>query len=251
MSEIQLVEEIDDLIKINHVFASTTDKSGLIANKRKDGKIIKGLPENGLVGLLFKINPNVVIISTGGTAKLIAEAGYKVTEISDYTGWPEMVTGLVKSMHPKLYVGMLAHNYTKSDVEYMKLHNIPSIDMVLVNFYAFEETVDNNPLDFNPEAFEIIRQNMDVGGPTAAHTSRKGFLTTAVATRQEDYVIFANDLIKHNGQISLKSRIKAMKNCSEDLYNYFKSINDFLQKITIKEIKRSYKTINNPAKGVD
>jgi len=92
---------------------------------------------------------------------------------------------------------------------------------------------------------------MDVGGPTAAHTSRKGFLTTAVATRQEDYVIFANDLIKHNGQISLESRIKAMKNCSEDLYNYFKSINDFLQKITIKEIKRSYKTINNPAKGVD
>jgi len=244
MAKIKFVEEIDDLIKIDHVFATATDKSGLVNNEG-----VEDLPEEGLLGLLFKINPKAVVISTGGTARLISEAGYNVTEISNYTGWAEMETGLVKSMSPKLYVGMLAHPYTESDAAYMAKRKIPSIDMVLVNFYPFEESVSDNPLDVNPIGFEVIRQNMDVGGPTAAHTSRKGFLTTAVATRPEDYVRFAGDLVQYNGSISLKSRLEAMKHCSIDLARYHTAISTFMGDITLEDVKRTYPKINSSSEG--
>ena len=256
MAKIEYVKEIDDLIKIHHVFATATDKAGLVGNERKDGTIIEGLPDNGLLGLLFEVNPDAIVVSTGGTAKLIAGAGYKVTEVSDYTGWPEMVTGLVKSMNPKLYVGMLAHRYTESDADYMAKHGVPSMDMVLANFYPFEKTVAENPVGSLKEidgemvaAFEIIRQNMDVGGPTAIHTSRKGFLGTAAATRPEDYVRFANDLRKYNGCISIDSRTEAMKNCSADLMRYYTAINEFMQGVKVEDVKAAYQKINHPAGG--
>ena len=256
MAKLEYVKEIDDLIEIKHVFATATDKAGLVGNQRKDGTVIEGLPDNGLLGLLFEINPDAVVISTGGTAKLIAGAGFKVTEVSDYTGWPEMVTGLVKSMNPKLYVGMLAHRYTESDAAYMAKHGVPSMDMVLANFYPFENAVADNPLGTFKEvdgemvaAFELVRQNMDVGGPTAIHTSRKGFLGTAAATRPEDYVRFAQDLRKYDGCISLDSRVKAMKHCSEDLARYYAAINKFMQGVTAEDVKAAYKKINHPAGG--
>lgn len=245
---IVLVKEIDDLVKINQVFATATDKAGLVSNIREDKSVIGGLPENGLLGILFSVNPNAVVISTGGTAGIIEKAGYKVVEVSDYTGWPEMVTGLVKSMDPKLYVGMLAHPYTKSDAEFMATQKIKPIDMVLANFYPFEDAVRNNPMDVNPEAFEIIRQNMDVGGPTAVHTSRKGFLTTAVATRPADYVRFAQDLSLYKGSISLESRTEGMKHATEDLYLYYKAIHEFMKDITVENVKAAYPIIHNPAR---
>ncbi len=190
--------------------------------------------------------------STGGTAKLIAEAGYKVVEVGEYTGWPEMATGLVKSMNPKLYVGMLAHSHTASDAEYMAKHKVPAIDMVLANFYPFENAVADHPVEASPTtvddeiaAVELIRQNMDVGGPTAVHTSRKGYLTTAVATRPEDYARFAADLIKHDGCIGLESRFIAMQHCSEDLARYYVAISDFVQKLTVDNVRKAYPTIHN------
>ena len=73
MATIEYVEDIDDLIEIQHVFATATDKSGLVGNTRKDGSVIEGIPEDGLIGLLFRLNPNAVVISTGGTAKVIAD----------------------------------------------------------------------------------------------------------------------------------------------------------------------------------
>jgi len=98
-------------------------------------------------------------------------------------------------------------------------------------------------------AFEIIRQNMDVGGPTAIHTSRKGFLGTAAATRPEDYVRFAKDLMAYGGRISLESRTEAMKHCSEDLFNYYKAIHEFMQGVTVEDVKAAYPIVNNPAGG--
>ena len=249
MANIEYVEEIDDLIPVNHVFATATDKSGLVGNTRKDDSVIEGLPKNGLIGLLFEVNPKAVVISTGGTAKLMRNAGYTVSEIGDFTGWPEMPTGLVKSMHPKLYAGMLAHTRTENDAAYMKKNSVPSIDMALVNFYPFEQAVKDNPLGANPLAFEIIRQNMDVGGPTAVHTSRKGFLGTAVTTRPEDYVEFAQDLREHEGKISLEARFEAMKHVSEDLAKYHESINRSMQAATLADVKAAYKVIHNPSGG--
>ena len=247
----ELVKEIDDLVKINYVFATATNKHGLVSNKDDDGNVIeslKELGEKGLLGILYEVNPDALVISTGGTAGLIENAGYKVQRISDFTGWPEMDTGLVKSMSPKLYVGMLAHPYTKSDAEYMKEQKFHSVDMVLANFYKFEDAVKNNDITVDPHNLELIRQNMDVGGPTAIHTARKGYLTTAAATRPEDYVRFANDLKKYDGHVSLESRFKAMQNTSEDLAQYFSEINKFNQSIDIKNVRAAYDTIHKVMK---
>ncbi len=256
MAEIEYVKEIGKFVQVNHIFATATDKLGLVSNveKDKDGKVIReidGLPEDGLIGVLSRENPNAVVISTGGTAKLLQKAGYKVVEVGDYTKWPEMSTGLVKSMHPKLYVGMLAHPFTKSDAQFMIERGIPSIDMVLANFYTLDVAVAKYPLgtwhEMNGElvsAFEIIRQNIDVGGPTAVHTSDKGLLTTAVATRPSDYVRFANDLRDFNGRISLESRVEAMKNCVEDLFRYHESLYKFTRGINAEVVEAAYKTIH-------
>ena len=258
MAKIEYVKEIDDLIKIQTVFATATDKSGLFGNRRKDESIIAGLPENGLIGVLFNVNPDALVISTGGTAAQLQEAGYKVQEIGDFTGWPEMITGLVKSMHPKLYVGMLAHPYTASDAEYMAFHKVPSVDMVLANFYPFKSAVANNPLgtmiDIKGEeepvaAFEVIRQNMDVGGPTGIHTSRKGLLTTAATTEPEDYVRFAEELKKYNGCISKGARLQGAKSCARALRAYHTAIDDFMQGITEEHLDKAYPIIHNRVGG--
>ncbi|MBW3002850.1 hypothetical protein KY338_06850 [Candidatus Woesearchaeota archaeon] len=248
MAKIEYVKEIDDLIPIKTVFATATDKSGLVDNiNKKDGSVLAGVPENGIIGVLFDVNPDALVISTGGTAGLIEKAGFKVMPVGEFTGWPEMLTGLVKSMQAKLYVGMLAHRYTESDLAYMQEHEIPSIDMTLANFYPFEEAVAKNPLAENPLAFEIIRQNMDVGGPTSVHTSRKGFLGTAVTTRPEDYAMFISDLRKYAGCISLDSRVIAMKHCTKDLARYYTAIDEFMESVDTETVRRAYPTINNPA----
>lgn len=258
MAKIEYVKEIDDFIPIQTVFATATDKSGLVGNERKDGTKIEGLPETGLIGVLFDINPDALVISTGGTAKLMAEAGYKVTEVADYTGFPEMATGLVKSMSPKLYVGMLAHPHTASDAAYMAEQGFPSVDMVLANFYPFEQTVADNPIESSSEkdgekvaAIEIIRQNMDVGGPTAVHTSRKGYLTTTVTTRPDDYGIFAEEMTLLNGAVGIDSRLLAMQHCSEDLAKYFGAIKDFTQSLTPEIVRKSYPIIHKFAGSGD
>ncbi|MBD3303747.1 hypothetical protein GF343_01255 [Candidatus Woesearchaeota archaeon] len=248
MAKIEYVKEIDDLINIQTAFVTATDKSGLVDNlNKKDGSVLAGVPANGIIGVLFEVNPDALVISTGGTAGLIEKAGFKVMPVGDFTGWPEMETGLVKSMQAKLYVGMLAHKYTESDLEYMQKHGIPSIDLTLANFYPFEEAVAKNPLGDNPFAFEIIRQNMDVGGPTAVHTSRKGFLGTAVTTRPEDYAMFIKDLRKYGGQISLDSRVVAIKHCTKDLARYYAAIDEFMGGVDTETVRKVYPVIHNPA----
>jgi len=245
MSKVELVEEIDDRLKIQTIFVSVTNKDGLVSNTIGDtNEVIEDLSADGIIGALVNANPDILIISTGGTAKHIEEAGYKVMEVSDYAKWPEMETGLVKSMHPKLYVGMLAHIYTKSDATYLKKHDIPPLDMTIVNLYPFEETVADNPLDANPQAFEIIRQQMDAGGINATHNSRKGFISTVVATSVEDYAIIVEDLINLGGKVSYATRFKLVQRCSEVLFKYFKAIYEFLKETTYEQALAPYKIHN-------
>ena len=250
------VNEIDDLVPMQTVFASATDKAGLLSNRREDGKVIEGLPDQGLIGVLFDVNPDALVVSTGGTARVLRNAGYQVMEIADYAGWDEMDTGLVKSMQAKLFVGMLAHPHTPSDVAYMKKFKIPSVDGVFVNFYPFKQAVADCPIGTMVErdgeqvaALEAIRQNMDVGGPTAAHTARKGFLTTAVATRPEDYAMIARDLQRYDGRVSLATRFTAMQHVSDDLAKYHSAINVAMQGLTLDDVMAAYATIHNRAGG--
>jgi len=131
MAEIEYVKKVDDLIKLKLVLVSCTNKKGLVSN---DG--IEGVPENGILGKIAEKNPDVVFISTGGTYKLLKEAGLPVIQVSEYTKYPEMKTGLVKSLHPAIHAGLLAHNHTSSDDEFMKENGLKYIDALIVNFYA-------------------------------------------------------------------------------------------------------------------
>lgn len=238
MAEIEFVKKIDDKIQIKTIFISCTNKEGLVSNKRKDGSLMQGVPENGLIGFLKEKNSSLKIISTGGTYNLIKEAGIEVTEISKYTGFPEMKTGLVKSLHPKIHAGLLAHQYTSSDDEFMKEQGIEYIDALIVNFYALDEAVKKT------NNFEIIRQSIDVGGPSMSHNARKAFISTALITDPEDYKELVEETEKNNGKVSLKTRLKLVKKASTMINEYMDSVNNVIQNIKYEELTECYEVQN-------
>lgn len=235
MAEIEYVKEIDDLIKLKRVLVSCTDKDGLVSNKRKDGSLMEGVPSNGLLGFIASVNPDVVFISTGGTYKVIKEAGLNVIEVSAVTKFPEMKTGLVKSLHPVIHAGLLAHKHTKSDDEFMKEQGIDYIDALIVNFYALDEMVKNENA-----TFEMIRQAIDVGGPSMSHNARKAFISTALITEPSNYKELVSELDKNNGAISLKTRLRLAKKASKMITDYLVSVDKAIQNTSIKDLKRCY-----------
>lgn len=229
MSIIEDVKTIDNFIEINTVFVSCTDKRGLVAN---DG--IKGLDSIGLLGVMQKANPNILFIATGETYKIIKNGGFNVIEVAEYTKYPEMVNGLVKSLHPKIHAGILGHKYTNSDVEYFRNHNIRKIDVVIVNFYDLKSAI-NDHLNI-----EEVRQAIDVGGPTLCHSARKSFLNTAVVTSINEYREFSEVIEKYNGRLPIDFRLNLVKRASRNLTNYYKTINQYFQKLSIEDIKSFY-----------
>src|SRR3984957_19360077 len=127
--------------KIARAIISVSDKSGLV-------ELAKQLTAHG-----------VEILSTGGSAKKLQEAGIKVVEVGDYTGFPEMMDGRVKTLHPKIHGGLLQRRDVKEHQEAAKKHNIPPIDLIVVNLYPFIETVKKGG------DFETCIENIDIGGP--------------------------------------------------------------------------------------
>jgi phosphoribosylaminoimidazolecarboxamide formyltransferase / IMP cyclohydrolase len=235
MASLEFVKKIDNLIPLNFVLCSCTNKDGLVSNKRSDGSIIKGVPDNGLLGFIHSINPSVKFISTGGTYKIIKEADLPVIEVAKYTGYPEMKTGLVKSLHPAIHAGILAHKYTDSDDEFMKEHKLNYFDALIVNFYALDKMADN------PDAtFEMIRQSIDIGGPTMAHNARKSFISTAILTDPNDYEKLIDELIANKGAVSLKTRLELSKKASKMITDYMASVDKVIQKVTIDDLKKCY-----------
>jgi len=206
MAIIEYVKKIDDLISLKLVLVSCGNKQGLVSNKNKDDSIIKGIPEYGLLGYISQKNPNVLFISTGGTYNLIKAAGFSVIEVTEFTKFPEMKTGLVKSLHPAIHAGILAHKYTKSDDDFMKEHNLRYIDAIIVNFYPLDEMKNKDDA-----TFEMIRQTIDVGGPTMSHNARKAFISTGLITDPSNYEKLIIEMDKNNGAISLATRLKLAK----------------------------------------
>ncbi len=133
---------------IQQALLSVSDKKGIV-------EFARGLSARG-----------VKLLSTGGTAKLLAEAGLLVTEVSDYTGFPEMMDGRVKTLHPKVHGGILGRRGT--DDEVMNQHGIERIDMVVVNLYPFAQTVANPNC-----SLEDAVENIDIGGPTMVRSAAK------------------------------------------------------------------------------
>src|SRR5512138_915984 len=150
--------------KIERAIISVTDKTGVVEFARSLSRF------------------DVQILSTGGTAKALREGGVNVTEISEYTGFPEMLDGRVKTLHPKVHGGLLGIRSNPEHVKQMNQHGIQPIDLVVVNLYPFEQTIAKPGVSFE-EAIE----NIDIGGPTMLRSAAKNHRDVAVVVSPRDY----------------------------------------------------------------
>jgi len=169
--------------KIQRAILSVTDKTGLVEFARK------------LSGL------GVELISTGGTAKLLRESGIAVKDISELTGFPEMLDGRVKTLHPKVHGGILHRRENPAHRTAVAEHGILPIDMVVVNLYAFEKTAAKANVHFD----ELI-ENIDIGGPSMIRSAAKNFQDVAVVTSPADYDQIAEELARSGGELSAATR---------------------------------------------
>ena len=167
---------------------------------------------------------NIELLSTGGTAKLLADNDIPVTEVSDYTGFPEMMDGRVKTLHPKIHGGILARRGTDDAV--MAEHNIPPIDLIIVNLYPFAETIAKPDC-----SFEDAIENIDIGGPTMVRASAKNHAHVAIVVNPSDYALVEKELDENNGTISAKSRFKLATKAFEHTAAYDGMIANYLGKI--------------------
>ncbi len=176
------------------------------------------------------------LLSTGGTAKLIAEAGIPVQEVADYTGFPEMLDGRVKTLNPKIHAGLLARRPVAEHMQALAEHNIDPIDIVVVNLYPFEATVAKPNC-----TFEDAIENIDIGGPTMIRAAAKNHESVAVVVDPTDYATVVAEL-KAEGAVSAKTRLALAKKvfCHTARYdgmisNYLTALDDDNAKVDFPE----------------
>jgi len=152
--------------------------------------LISVFDKSGIVELAQRLAAlKIEILSTGGTAKLLREAGLAVRDVSDFTGWPEMLGGRVKTLHPKVHGGLLFRRKHSEDQKQAAEHGISPIDLVVVNLYPFEATAAKDGLT----AEELI-ENIDIGGPTMLRSAAKNFESVTVISDPRDYARVAEEL---------------------------------------------------------
>ncbi len=169
--------------KIQRAILSVTDKSGLVEFARK----LQAL--------------KVELVSTGGTAKMLRDSGIAVKDISELTGFPEMLDGRVKTLHPKVHGGILHRREDSGHRAAVAEHGIPAIDLVVVNLYAFEKTAAKAGVDF-----EEIIENIDIGGPSMIRSAAKNFQDVAVVTSPADYESIAEEMSRSGGALSKETK---------------------------------------------
>jgi phosphoribosylaminoimidazolecarboxamide formyltransferase/IMP cyclohydrolase len=168
--------------RVTRALLSVSDKSGLIEFAR------------ALAGY------GIDLVSTGGTAKAIAAAGLKVTDVSELTGFPEMMDGRVKTLHPKVHGGLLAIRDNAEHAQSMKAHGIAPIDLLVVNLYPFEATADKGA------GFEECIENIDIGGPAMIRAAAKNQDDVAVVVEPQDYRAVLDELAANQGATTLTLR---------------------------------------------
>src|SRR5512141_899833 len=171
------------MARIRRALISVTDKTGIVDFAKKLSQL------------------GVELISTGGTAKALREAGLNVKDISDLTGFPEMLDGRVKTLHPKVHGGILHIRANPNHLKAVEEHGIQPIDMVVVNLYAFEKTASKPGVHF-----EEIIENIDIGGPSMVRSAAKNFQDVAIVTAASDYPSISEELSSSNGELSLKTK---------------------------------------------
>ena len=174
---------------------------------------------------------DVEILSTGGTAKALRDAGVSVKEVSEHTGFPEMLDGRVKTLHPKIHGGLLCRRDNPKDMEEIKMQGIDTIDMVVVNLYPFEETISKQGVTF-AEAIE----NIDIGGPAMLRSASKNFRDVAVIVDPSDYKKIIREMKKLKGEISYKTRLGLAKKVFKRTFQYDKAIAAYLTKMAKEQL---------------
>src|SRR6266478_8894723 len=173
-----------DLVPVKRALLSVSDKTGLAE----------------FAAALHK-EFNVELISTGGTAKFLRDLGLPVTDVSDITGFPEMMDGRVKTLHPKIHGGLLAVRDNPEHLVAMNQNGIEPIDMVVIDLYPFEQTVRREGVT-EAEAIEQI----DIGGPAMIRSAAKNAQDVAVIVRPEQYSDVLAEMVDNSGGLSLKTR---------------------------------------------
>ena len=167
----------------------------------------------------------VEILSTGGTARTLEAGNVQVRQVSDYTGFPEMMDGRVKTLHPKIHGGLLAVRDNEQHIKEANQNGVEMIDMVVVNLYPFEATIAKPGVSLE-EAIE----NIDIGGPTMIRAAAKNYRYVAVVTDISQYQGVLDEMEKNNGCLSLETRFELAKAVFELTAHYDKMISEYLGK---------------------
>ena len=195
--------------KIQRAILSVTDKTGLVDFARK------------LAGM------GVELISTGGTAKLLRDSGVGVKDIYKLTGFPEMLDGRVKTLHPKVHGGILHRREDPSHRSALAEHGIEPIDMVVVNLYAFEKTAAKAGVPF-----EELIENIDIGGPSMIRSAAKNFQDVAVVTSPGDYQAIAEEMAKSGGSLSAATKWRLAQKAFATTAAYDSAIASTLERVS-------------------
>ena len=186
-----------------------------VSDKRNLKPILSSLKKN-----------NIKIISSGGTYKEIKKLKFKCSEVSEFTNSPEILEGRVKTLHPKIHAGILNKRKSKIHLKDLKNNNFENIDLVIVNFYPFEETLKNT------KNHKKIIENIDVGGPTMVRSAAKNYQDVTVITSSDQYEELIEELKKNKGSTSLEFREKLSRVAFSETAYYDSVISDYFNKKT-------------------
>ena len=200
------------MAKIERAILSVTDKTGLVEFARRLAAM------------------RVELVSTGGTAKLLRDSGITVQDISDLTGFPEMLDGRVKTLHPKVHGGILHMRGKPEHREAVAEHGIQPIDMVVVNLYAFEKTAAKPGVHF-----EDIIENIDIGGPSMVRSAAKNFQDVAIVTSPADYEAIAQEMESSGGSLSLATKWRLAQKAFASTAAYDSAIASTLERIAAQD----------------
>ncbi len=183
--------------------------------------------KKGIVSFAEKLyRTGIEIISTGGTAKKIKEAGIPVVEISDITNFPEMMNGRVKTLHPAVHGGILAVRDNEKHMKEIKEKNIETIDLVVCNLYPFAETIEKDDV-----SLKTAVENIDIGGPTMIRSAAKNFQDVSVVVDPDDYKRIISELNENKGKISYETRLNLAYKAFHHTYEYDQKIQEYFAKI--------------------
>ena len=202
--------------KIQRALLSVSDKTGLV-------NFARALADAG-----------VELLSTGGTAKALRDAGLPVIDVSEYTGFPEMLDGRVKTLHPKVHAGILARRDLADHVATMAAHGMPYIDLVCVNLYPFVATVSK------PHTLDDAIENIDIGGPAMVRSSAKNYRHVAIVTDPADYPLLTAEMQAHGGALTDATRFNLAKKAFTHTAQYDGHISNYLTALNEKGEREAF-----------